>query len=140
MGARLNQNSDAWGGAWGSASAWGGSWGWSWGPLHEVEEDQEYYGGGKRRGRKDGAQLHRDHWDYMDSLREIQAKAAADKDRFKQVPENVPEIVLQVAPVPVSARAMRGTVEILRAQEVLPYVPGNLMVLAAMMALIDEDD
>lgn len=140
MARRLNPNSDAWGGAWGSASAWGGTWGWSWGPLHEVEEDQEYHGGGKRSGREGDAQLHRDHWDYMDSLREIQAKAAADKDRLKQVPEKAPEIVLQAAPAPVSARAMRGKVKILEHQEALPYVPGNLMVLAAMMALIDDDD
>lgn len=76
----------------------------------------------------------------MDSLREIQAKAAADKDRFKQAPEKAPEIVLQAAPAPVLARAMRGRVAILEAQEALPYVPGNLMVLAVMMALIDDDD
>jgi hypothetical protein len=47
MGARLNPNSDAWGGAWGMS--WGGSWGWSWGPLHEVEErPHEYRGNGRR--------------------------------------------------------------------------------------------
>lgn len=133
-GRRLNPNSDAWGGAWGSASAWGGTWGWSWSPLHEVEDERYYGGGGTRyRGRKEPdpeEQLHRDHWDYMDSLREIQDKAAK-------------EVVHVSADRVVSSRAMRGKVKALEQHQAAPTaaegIIGNPILITALMALIDDE-
>ncbi len=135
MGRRLAPNSDAWGGSWCCASAWGGSWGWSWGPLHQVEEHPEYYGGGRRSSRpvEDEAQLHRDHWEYMDRLRESRAKAE---------PEPVPVAVqAEKPPAPkVEARAMRGTVKAEPKPPTLAEMLGDPLILASLAVAIEEAD
>ena len=93
----------------------------------------EYHGGGRYRGRKEPdpeEQLHRDHWDYMDSLREIQDKAAK-------------EVVHVSADRVVSSRAMRGKVKALEQHQAAPTaaegIIGNPILITALMALIDDE-
>lgn len=135
MARRLLPNSDAWGGAWGSASAWGGTWGWSFGPLHEVE-DPTYYGGGNQHHKETAAErtrLLRDHWDYLDSLREIQVQVADDihGERTITIPSNMP------LPDVVSARAMRGNVRT-SIQPTVADIFDDPLALSMMALLIDE--
>jgi len=129
----------SWGGSWGMS--WVGTWGASWGD-DEVEEHPERYGGGGR-GRRlvDDAQLHRDHWEYMDRLREARARAAPDQDPKEpgQGAAGIPVQAASQAIAPVPGRAMRGKVEALKPPG-LAEILGNPLMLAALAVAIEEAD
>ena len=129
----------AWGGSWGMS--WLGSWGASWGE-DAVEEHPDRYGGGThRRPVVDDAQLHRDHWEYMDRLRERQARATSDQEPAAAAVPARQAIKPAKAPlVARDARAMRGTVEPHEKPPDLAGILGNPLMLAALAVAIDEAD
>lgn len=123
-----------------TSSAWGvswlGSWGWSWGPLHEVD-DPVYYGGGNHRYKESAAdrtRLLRDHWDYLDGLREIQIQVADDirGARTITIPTSMP------LPEEISARAMRGNVRTAIKPPTVADILDDPLALSMLALLIDE--
>ena len=120
--------------------SWLGSWGSSWGP-DEVEEHPERYGGRPRRHVVDDERLHREHWEYMDSLREIQARDSTVRQEIdspaKQTGAGVAVVQVQDAK---GSRAMRGTVEIREGPPSVAEVLGNPLIMAALAVMMDEDD
>ena len=127
----------AWGGSWGMS--WLGSWGASWGEDAVEEYPDRYGGGGRRRPVVDDAQLHRDHWEYMDSLRERQARAASNQAAAEVSARRAIEPAKAPA-VALDARAMRGTVEFHEKPPDLAGILGNPLMLAALAVAIDEAD
>lgn len=120
--------------------SWLGSWGASWGP-DEVEEHPERYGGRPRRHVVDDERLHREHWEYMDSLRESQARSSdVRKDVDSQAKSHGHGVaVVQVQDAKV-ARAMRGTVETQAGPPTVADVLANPLILAALAVAIEAAD
>lgn len=134
----MNIYCGAWGGSWGMS--WAGSWGASWGP-DEVEEHPERYGGRPRRHVVDDERLHREHWEYMDSLRESQARPSdVRKDADSQAkPPGHGVAVVQVQDAKVD-RAMRGTIKIQEPPTVAEMLDDPLMLAALAVAIEEADD
>lgn len=93
--------------------------------------DARYVGGGGSSA-DERERLHREHWDYIDGLREIQVRIADDVRGARTVSiradMRIPDEVLPPA--------MRGTVSPTRVADVL----GQPLILAALALLIDEAD
>lgn len=119
---------DAWGGAWGHT--WSGSWGLT---FEAAQDLLEYHGGGKRRADLDDERLHREHWDYIESLKAQQARDSRNKDTKQQHNAGADESEANAA----TTRAMRGKVDA-GASNGRHFLGVNE--LAVLAALIDEID
>lgn len=92
------------------------------------------YGGGSTH---DDYALHRDHWEYIEGLREIHVQVADDVHGVRditipmdmQIPESLAE-AMNIKP-----RAMRGKVLLPTVADVM----NDPLILAALVMLIDED-
>lgn len=92
------------------------------------------YGGGSTR---DDYALHREHWEYIEGLREIHVQVADDVHGVRditipmdmQIPESLAE-AMNIKP-----RAMRGKVLLPTVADVM----NDPLILAALVMLIDED-
>lgn len=115
-----------------SPESFGPSWGLTW----EAWQDEEvrYSGGGKHHSTKESDQtrLFREHHEYLDGLREIQAQISDDIQGARiiamRTDMEVPDAILPPA--------MRGTVPAARVVDVL----GAPLILLALALLIDEAD
>lgn len=101
---------------------------------HSAKVDPVYYGGGKQH-EAERTRLFREHWDYLDGLREIQVQVADDirGARTVSIPLDMP------IPADLAGRAMRGNVR----AEVPPTVADIMddpLMLATLALMIDEAD
>jgi len=124
-----------------SPDSFGPSWGLTWEAAQEL---LEYHGGGGRhraaRGKDD--QAYRDHWDYMDRLREIQALAKVVPLDNPPVGQGDPQAV-DLSPslaVKVPGRVMRGTVETPKSQVLAQFMGSPLMLVALGFVIKECDD
>lgn len=94
------------------------------------------YGGGGRPQEDEDTRLRREHWDYIDGLREIQVQVADDirGARTISIPLDMP------LPEGIAVRAMRGTVQALTTPARVVDILDDPIALMMLALLIDESD